>query len=276
MDLTVLQGRVVVITGGARGMGAAYTKAFLDAGSKVVSTDRSWGGSEDFKTTVEMSGGLALDMDITKDAMVDAAYQRTMEKFGTVDVLINNAGMRQRDLYPPHGRVTTLETSDEDWERMFAVNVFGTLKVIRRFIQPMLAQQRGSIVNVCSSGLVSNSQGGSYVALRPQTREMPYMSSKAALANLGFYLADEVKDQNVAVNMVLPGHTRSTGSDEQQRLREAMGAVPLPMVRPEHMLPLVTYLATCDAATLTGRMFDVMQWNIEHGLGGRDAWLAND
>jgi len=276
MDTATLQGKVVVITGGARGMGAAYSKAFLDLGSKVVSTDLSWGGADDLKATIEMSGGLALLMDITKGEQVDAAYQATIDRFGTVDVLINNAGMRQRDLYPPHGRVTALETSDEDWERMFAVNVFGTLKVIRRFIQPMLAQGRGSIVNVCSSGLVSNSQGGSYAALRPHTREMPYMSSKAALANLGFYLADEVKEQNVAVNMVLPGHTRSTGSDEQQKLREAMGAVPMPMVRPEHMLPLVTYLATCDAATLTGRMFDVMQWNIEHGLGGRDAWLAND
>ena len=264
----VLKGRVVVITGGARGMGRAYTDAFLAAGAKVVATDRSWDG-----VTPPQGELLALDMDVTVEAQIDKAYQATLERFGTVDVLIGNAAMRQRDLFPPTGRVTTLETKDADWEKSFAVNVFGALKVIRRFIRPMLEKKRGSIVSVVSSGILHHSQGGGYAALRPNSREMPYQSSKAALATMSFYLADEVKDHNVAVNIVVPGHTRTTGFDEQNRARLAMGGRPGPIpVVPEHMVPLVMHLAAQDAQSMTGKMFDVMTWNTEHGLGGHDAW----
>jgi len=103
--------------------------------------------------------------------------------------------------------------------------------------------------------------------------EMPYMSSKAALATLSFYLADEVKQFNVAVNTIIPGHTRTTGFDEQNRARlEAGGkAGPRPVI-PEHVTPLVLNLASQDGTGITGRMFDVMQWNIEHGLGGHEKW----
>ena len=268
----VLKGRVVVITGGARGMGRAYTDAFLAAGAKVVATDRSWEG-----VAPPQGELLALDMDVTVEAQIDKAYQATLDRFGTVDVLIGNAAMRQRDLFPPTGRVTTLETKDSDWEKSFAVNVFGALKVIRRFIRPMLEKNRGSIVSVVSSGILHHSQGGAYAALRPNSREMPYQSSKAALATMSFYLADEVKAHNVAVNIVVPGHTRTTGFDEQNRARLALGGRPGPQpVVPEHMVPLVMHLAAQDARSVTGKMFDVMTWNSEHGLGGHEAWADKD
>jgi NAD(P)-dependent dehydrogenase (short-subunit alcohol dehydrogenase family) len=271
--VTGLDGKAVVITGGARGMGAAYVRGFLAEGAKVVAADLSWDGVEAFRAEVEAAGGLPLVMDVTDNRAIDATYAAVIERFGTVDVLVNNAGMRQRDLYPPHGRVTTLETSDMDWERMFAVNVFGALKVTRRFIQPMLERRRGSIINVCSSGILAHAHGGGYTALRPNSREMPYMASKAALATMCFYLADEVKAQNVAVNLILPGHTRTTGSDEQTRLRAAMGATNAPkMLVPEHVVPLVLYLASQEASQITGKLFDVVQWNLEHGLGGREHW----
>ena len=270
-----LKDRVIVVTGGARGMGRAYTDAFLAAGAKVVSTDRSWVGVDLPAAELTNNGRnlLTADMDVTKDAEIDKAYQAAIDRFGTVDVLINNAAVRQRDLFPPTGRITTLETKDSDWEKSFAVNVFGALKVIRRFIRPMIEKKRGSIVSVVSSGIIHNSRGGGLTALRPNSREMPYQSSKAALATMSFYLADEVKDQNVAVNIVVPGHTRTTGFDEQNRARLSLGGKsgPLPVV-PEHMVPLVMHLAAQDAKSMTGKMFDVMEWNIEHGLGGHDRW----
>src|SRR5262245_26944758 len=130
---------------------------------------------------------------------------------------------------------------------MFAVNVFGVLKVTRHFIQPILECRRGSIINVCSSGILAHAHDGSYTALRPNSREMPYMTSKAALGTMCFYLTNEVKTQNVAVNLILPGHTRTTGSDEQTRLRAAMGAPNTQkMLVPEHVVPLVLYLASQD------------------------------
>ena len=277
MALTIpidVKDRVVVITGAARGMGRAYVRGFLTEGARVVAADKSWTGVEDFHQ--ELLGGknvLVAEVDVTNDEQIDRAYQAALDRFGTVDILVNNAAMRQRDLFPPAGRVTTLQTKDPDWERMFAVNVFGCLKVIRRFIKPMMEKRRGSIVNIVSSGILNHSPGGAYMALRPHTREMPYMASKAALATLSFYLADEVKEYNIAVNLAIPGHTRTTGFDEQNRARLAMGGQPgPPPVVPEHIVPLVLYLASQDASTLTGKMFDAMQWNAEHGLGGREQW----
>ena len=270
-----LQGRVAVVTGGARGMGAAHVRGLLAEGAKVVATDRSWANTEAFQAELRARDDiLLLDMDVTDDAQIDRAYQAALDRFGTVDALVNNAGMRMRDLYPPAGRVTTLETKDEDFLRMYSVNVFGALKVIRRFSRPMIEKRRGSIVSVVSSGLLFHSHGGGYVALRPDSREQPYMSSKAALANLSFYLAAELRQDNVAVNIVVPGHTRTTGFDEQNRARLAMGgrAGPVPVV-PEHIVPIVLYLASQDASGVTGKMFDVMQWNVEHGLGGHERWM---
>jgi 1,1a-dihydroxy-1-hydro-9-fluorenone dehydrogenase len=268
-----LQGRVAVITGGARGMGAAYVRGFLDEGAKVIAADRSWTGVEGFKRELEGLGALCVDMDVTDDAQMDRAYEATLERFGTADVLVNNAAMRSRDLFPPCGRRLTLDTSDEDFLRLYSVNVFGALKVIRRFVRPMIEQRRGSIVNVVSSGSLFHSHGGGYQALRPESVEQPYMSSKAALANLSFYLAAELREQNVAVNIVVPGHTRTTGFDEQNQARLVAGQRPgpQPMV-PEHVVSVVLFLAAQDAQGVTGRMFDALQWNLEHGLGGHDRW----
>ena len=261
-----LKDYVAVVTGAARGMGRAYVEGFLAAGASVVALDRSWAGVEDFKASLEAGKtAVPLEVDITSDAQLDSAYRRALETFGTVDVLVNNAAMRQRDLYPPTGRVKILQTHVDDWKRAYDVNVFGTLRVIQRFIQPMLEKRRGSIVNVSSSG--------SYINIRPGSGEQPYMSSKAALVNFSFYLAEEVKESNVAVNVVFPGHTRTTGSEEQEAARRAInwaGAVP---IEPEHIVPVVLFLAEQDAQSgVTGRAISAVDWNLEHGLGGADAW----
>jgi NAD(P)-dependent dehydrogenase (short-subunit alcohol dehydrogenase family) len=275
----VLTDRVVVITGGARGIGRAYTLAFLKAGAKVVTTDRSWDGTEPLDPLLTANGAnvLTAGMDVTNDAAIDNVYAQTIERFGTVDVLINNAALRQRELFPPSGRTTTLDTTDSDWQKSFGVNIFGALKVTRRFIRPMIEKRRGSIINTVSSGILNFSQGGGYTALRPNSQEMPYQSSKAALATLSFYLADEMRGNNVAVNIVIPGHTRTTGFDEQNIARFAAGGThvgPQPLV-PEHMVPLALHLAAQDASSVTGKMFDVVTWNQEHGLGGNERWLDN-
>lgn len=284
-----LKGLVVAVTGGARGMGRAYVRAFLEEGARVAALDRSWeptglSGDEDdaFRKELESrDDALMLTTDIAQETDVETAYRATLEKFGTVDVLVNNAAIRQRDLFAPAGRVTTLQTSSADFQQSYAVNVFGTLSVTRCFTQPMIEKGRGSVVSVVSSGMLISSSGGGYTALRPFTREQPYMSSKAALANIMFYLADEVREYNIAVNIVIPGHTRTTGFDEQNAARQGVaggqGRPPRAALRPEHMAPLVLFLARQDASGgVTGKMFDVMTWNLEHGLGGEAEWAASD
>ncbi|GIT01406.1 MAG: hypothetical protein CM1200mP27_00310 [Chloroflexota bacterium] len=106
-------------------------------------------------------------VDISDSLSVERSYIAALDKFGTVDTLVNNASLRQRNLFPPTGKITTLETKDSDWEKMFGVGVFGTLKITRRFIQPMIKQNRGSIVTVISGGAMHTAIGGAYVAQRP-------------------------------------------------------------------------------------------------------------
>lgn len=283
--MTELAGKVAAITGAARGMGRAFTQALLAEGAKVVAMDLSWeptGFSGDADTTffdelrARPDDAIVATADVTSDAELDAAYNEMMRKWDTCDVLINDAAMRQRILFPPTGRTTTLETSDEDWERSFAVNMFGALKATRRFIRPMIAQRSGSVISVISSGALHHSHGGAYQALRPNSREMPYQATKAALLTTMCYLADEVRKDNVAVNIMVPGHTRTTGFDEQNIARRELGMgnpnAPLPL-RADHMVPLALFLAKQDAASeVTGKCFDVPTWNIEHGLGGQLAW----
>jgi NAD(P)-dependent dehydrogenase (short-subunit alcohol dehydrogenase family) len=271
-----LAGKVVLVTGAARGMGREYVRGFLNEGASVIATDLSWapsGFSSDekpFLTEVRENPGVLADvMDITIDAHIKRVYQAAMDRFGTIDAIVNNAGMRQRDLYPPHGSVTTLETEIGDWQRMFDTHVFGTLRVIKSFVQPMLDQGRGSIINVASDG---------YNGWRPASREMPYQAAKAGLVTMALYLAHELKPHNIAVNVLLPGHTRSTGSDEQEaqraKLRAATGAVSsaATRLRPEHVVPLALYLAREDGSGTTAQVIKAMDWNAQNGLGGVESW----
>ena len=274
-----IEGKVVAITGAARGMGRAFTEAYLDAGAKVVAMDMSWeptGFSSDndaafVKDLQANNNAIVCTTDVTSDEQLDAAYDATIAKWGTCDVLINDAAMRSRNLFPPTGRRLTLDTSDDEWTKMFAVNVFGALKVTRRFVRPMIAQKSGSIMSVISSGALHSSFGGAQMAFRPNSIEMPYQSTKAALLTMMFYLADEIKGDNVAVNLMVPGHTRTTGFDEQNIARREMGIgssrAPAPLT-PQHIVPLALFLGGRDAASgVTGKCFDATTWNIEHGIG---------
>lgn len=273
-------GKVVLVTGGARGMGREYVRGFLREGAKVVATDMSWEptgvSNDDYRFLDEIQGNpniLTDIMDITIDSHVKRVYGAAMDKFGTVDVIINNAGTRMRDLYPPHGSVTTLETEVGDWQKTFDTHVFGSLRVIKEFTRPMLEKNRGSIISVSSGG---------YDASRANSREMPYQSAKAALVTMTLYLANELKGSNIAANVLLPGHTASTGSDEQEAIRSEMraraaapGTQPFrPMrVRPEHVVPLALFLADQDASGVTGQVISSTKWNEEHGFGGTDEWV---
>lgn len=259
---------VVVVTGGARGMGAAYVEGFLDAGARVASIDQTWDGSEDFRSRLDSDAlALALTCDVADNEDIDEAYRATLDAFGTVDVLINNAGRRQRHLYPPHGQQVTLEVTDDEWLEMFNVNVFGQVKVTRRFIQPMIEKRRGAIMAISSGGSITSS-------LRPSSREQPYMSSKAAFVNLTCYLADEVKEHNVAVNVLIPGHTRTTGFDEQTQARIAQGRAGPRAYRADSAVPLAKTLAQLDVESgPTGKILHAIVWNEEHGLGIADSFV---
>ena len=265
-----LEGKVVLVTGGARGMGREYVRGFLKQGTKVIATARSWtpsgisGDDVDFFAEVRDNPNVLTEvMDLTLDSHIRRVFEHSIERFGTIDVIVNNAAMRPRDIYAPTGQTTILDTEISDWWRIFDTNVFGTFRVVKAFVRPMIEKRSGSIINVSSTGP------------GPHSLEGPYQPSKAAMTTMSQYLAHELKPYNIAVNVLLPGFTRTTGSDEQSAARVAAGGgVPpaLRRLRADSGVPLALHLAQQDAGGETGGAFNVARWNEEHGLGGFETW----
>ena len=263
-------GKVVLITGASRGIGRALMRGFLAEGARVVGTARTWkparvSGDEAEDFAAELSGNpsaMAETMDVTSDEQIERVYRAVIARFGTVDVIINNAAMRARDLYPPTGTTKLMDTTVQDWIRMFDTNVFGSFRVIKQFALPMLEQRRGSIIMLGSEG-----RGG-------VTGEGPYQPSKAAQIEMTRFFAHELKPYNIAANVLMPGFTRTTGSDEQMAARVAPGATPplLRRLRPEAAVPLALFLAEQDASGTTGESINALRWNEERGLGGFETW----
>ena len=281
-----MQDKVVVVTGAARGMGRAFVEGYLGARAKVVGIDRSWeptGASNDrddgwVRDLQARNDVLTLTCDITSEADVEAACAATLKRFGRIDALCNNAGMLQRNLIPPGGPVTILDdTTNDHFRKMYEVTVFGTLLVTRHFAKPMRAQKHGSIFSVVSSGVLLRAEsGGAYTLFRPTSREQPYMSAKAALTNVMCYLGEELRDENVAVNALVPLHTRSTGFDEwEQAYASATRKPPIPY-HPNHLQPIGNFLAEQDAASgNTAKVWNAATWLPEHGYPIAQ-WLAPD
>jgi len=273
--LTVsLSGLVVVITGAARGIGQAAAGQFLARDARVVALDRSWDGAEATATAMESTGRvLVTTADITDPDSVAASRQRALDRFGRVDALINNAACRQRYLFPPHGLASVLETTDQDWNTMLGVNVLGTLTVTRSFVAPMLEQGRGSVIVVGTGGSVLQPVApGVWRGRNTGSRNEPYDASKAALCNMSLYLAEELRDRGVAVNVVFPGATHTTGSGEIAAARRRLGLTEAPYLRPEHLAPVLLHLAGQSSAGETGLVIDAVRWNRDHGLGDADEW----
>lgn len=273
-----VDGLVVLVTGAARGMGREHVRGFLKQGAKVIATDVSWAptgvSNDDVDFAAELEGNpdvLVEVMDVTMDSHVKRVYATAMARFGRVDVVINNAGLRQRDLYPPQGTIDLLDTEIGDWQRMFDTQVFGAVRVIKAFVPQMKERGRGSVINIGSGGWRGDGRA---------SHEMPYKSAKAALADLTFYLSYETKPFGLAANLLLPGHTFSSGSNEQESSRAEIkraldpNAAPhLPLrVRPEHIVPPALFLAEQTATGVTGEEIVALQWNQQHELGGIETW----
>jgi hypothetical protein len=141
----------------------------------------------------------------------------------------------------------------------------------------MQEKKRGSIINVVSSGVLSVAGGGGYHGLRPWTVEMPYQATKAAVTALTFYLGEEVRGDGVAVNAIMPGHTRASWFDATARAFNDIGVVYFmrPAV-PEHLLPITLFLSAQDGGGAAGRLYYVPEWNYDHGYGTYAAWLDHE
>ena len=235
-----MDGRVAVVTGGARGIGAATAAALAGAGARVVIAD------------VEREAGRAtardlrcefVEADVSRAPDVDALMRAAAERLGGLDVLVNNAGIVLAR--------STLDTSEEEWDRVLAVNLKGAWLCARAAAPLMARRGGGSIVNVASNaGLVGFPNAAAYCA------------SKGGLVHLTRAMALDLAPLGIRVNAVCPGHTRTpmaesfvaAQADPEAFLADFVGRQhPLGrMAEPEEIARSIRFLASDDASFVTG------------------------
>jgi 3-oxoacyl-[acyl-carrier protein] reductase len=250
-----LQGRVALVTGGGKGIGAHYVRALARAGAKVAAADIDQAAAEETARRLSAEGaevvGLAVD---TSDAdSVQRAVAQTVERLGRLDILVNNAALYAALM--PKRAFQDLEPGD--WDRVLAVNVKGLFLCARAAFSHLRASGHGRIINISSGTVFSGSPGF-----------LHYVTSKGAVVAFTRALAREVGEHNITVNAIAPGLTASEtalaaypdGAFEARAKDRALARVQVP----EDLVGAVVFLASDDAAFITGQTIVVDGGNAMH------------
>ncbi len=249
-----LEGRVALITGGGRNLGAAISLGFASVGAIPVIMDLNLQNAQAVAHQVEAGGGraLALQVDVADQAEVETAVARVMSELGRIDVLVNNAAKFSELKYQDYSQIPM-----EEWRAVLEVNVTGTFICVRAVAPHMRAARWGRIVNV-SSGTVRMG--------RPHF--LHYVSSKSALLGMGRSLARELGPFGITVNTVMPGVVFT--ALQQRRLDEAYRSsilaqqcIPQPMQASALAGPVI-FLSSEAAAFVTGQELAV-DGGLTHG-----------
>jgi cyclopentanol dehydrogenase len=233
-----LDGKVALVTGGARGQGKAEAELFAEEGATVVVTDVLADEGRAVADGIVSAGGEATfhEHDVAEEAEWERVVEATLDEFGSLDVLVNNAGVIG-------SMATVTEETVEDWERTIAINQRGVWLGMKHAIPPMLDQGNGSIINVSSIWGVAGVQGS--VAYQASKGAVRIMTKNAAVT----YGADGVR-----TNSIHPGFIETPMTENLDETREAMvGATPMSRAgEPEEIAPAALFLASDEASYVNG------------------------
>ncbi|MGD3111141.1 SDR family NAD(P)-dependent oxidoreductase [Streptomyces sp. YGL11-2] len=226
--------RVVLVTGGSRGIGLAIAEHQLSLGNKVAITHLT-------TEAPKLPGLLPIRCDVTRTDEVDRAFTRVEQELGEVDVLVANAGVIANNFLE--------EMTDEQWDRVIDVNLTGTMKVARRACRSMKERRAGRII-VMSSAL----------ALAGGATQTNYAASKAGQLGFARGLAEEVAEYGVTVNVICPGPTdtpmyRSLPEEFQRQLVARTRTKRL--IQTAEVAAVVNFLTSPDAKSITGHIMEV-------------------
>lgn len=233
---------VAIVTGASRGIGRACALALASEGAKVVVNYASSGESaQQVVATITEAGGeaIALQADVSKLEQVETLIKDTQEKFGRIDVLVNNAGITRDTLL--------MRMKPEDWQAVIDLNLTGVFFCTRAVSKIMLKQRSGRIINIASvAGQMGNPGQANYSA------------AKAGVIGLTKTVAKELASRGVTVNAVAPGFI-STDMTSDIKSEEILKYIPLGRFgQPEEIAGMVKFLAADQAASyITGQVFNV-------------------
>ncbi|GII82285.1 beta-ketoacyl-ACP reductase [Sphaerisporangium siamense] len=230
-------GQVVLVTGGARGIGRAVGRFFAGAGAEVHLLDFDGDG---VAATAAEIGARWSRCDVSDTASADAAVASVVDRHGRLDVLVNNAGIL---------RDTVLwKLTDDDWERVMAVHAGGTFRMTRAVVPHLRARGYGRIVNVTS-----------YSGLRGNVGQANYSTAKAGIVGFTKTAAKELARFGITVNAVSPNaETRMIASIPQAKREEMTAAIPMGrFADPAEMCAAVGFLASREAGYITGAVLPV-------------------
>jgi 2-hydroxycyclohexanecarboxyl-CoA dehydrogenase len=241
-----LQGRTALVTGGARGIGAEICRALAAAGAAVAVCDIDEAAARATAAALERGGAraAAFGTDVSDSRSVAAALDGVAAALGAVDVLVNNAGIDRIERF--------VESKEETWDRLLAVNLKGTLICCRAVLDSMLARGSGRIINI-----------GSDAGRVGSTGEAVYSATKGGIIAFTKTLAREVARSGIAVNCVCPGPTDTDLLAQvkayDERLYEGLArGIPMRRLgRPADVAALVVFLAGDEAAYITGQTISV-------------------
>jgi len=242
-----LEGRTVIVTGGGKGIGKVYAQEFAKAGARVVAADIDAAAAKAVAEAIGAQGfkALGLATDIASEESTQAMARAALERFGTIDILINNASLMS--VLP---RRSWLEIPVEEWDRVMAVNLRGMFLSCRAVFPAMQARKRGKIVNISSSRFFEGTPN-----------RLHYTTSKAGVIGFTRALAREVGPWGITVNAVTPGNTMSetqvaTSSPEYLKARTEGRAIARGQV-PEDLVGAVMFLASAASDFMTGQTVNV-------------------
>ncbi len=239
-----LDGKVAVVTGGSRGIGRATAMALAEQGATVVVTYvRGEAEARAVVTAIEEKGGKAeaSGFDVADMAAAEAAVAEVAKRHGRLDIVVANAGIAIDGL--------VLRVKEEDFDRLFAVNVKGAIACARAAIKPMMKARTGRIVFLSS-----------IVGEMGNAGQTAYAATKAAILGVTKTLAREYASRNITVNAVAPGFidTEMTTAIPDEARKHMLGAIPLGRTgRAEEIAAAVAFLASDEASYITGETLRV-------------------
>ncbi len=239
----LLDNKIAIVTGGARGIGAKIAERFTEEGAQVVLVDIDQESAEAHAQAISLKGAQAAAyvVDVSNTDAVKELVTQVVKRFGRVDILVNNAGIT-RD-----GLIMTM--SEKDWDSVIAVNLKSVFNFIKAIARPMIRQKAGSIVNISSVvGLIGN--GGQF----------NYASSKAGVIGATKSAAKELASRNIRVNAIAPGYIQTAMTDklDEKAKNTLLELIPAKSLgRPEDVANAALFLASDLASYVTGEVLRV-------------------